>query len=211
MTAKVKVTTLGVDQVVVDQNQAVTFSKTDTFTRALPDSFKVQLNTTILFIPVTVAAGVKGSVSLPYFVSVVPAQAMGWMIPEVQSSVYGQAGIGAEYDDTGAVAGVEVDFTLLNNKLTLYGSSSEGTDTKGTFLTYSLISRNDMTALKGSFIAFLEFEVDGHVIKKFTDEIFNFGGLGGTSNPLEGGETVYLQRPVLKANPNIGERMPQKN
>ena len=213
MTAQVKVTILGIDDTVLDQSQAVTFSKTDTFTRSLPDSFKVTYNTTIFFIPVSATVGAKGSITVPYFVSVVPGQAMGWMIPEVDSSVYGQAGIGAEEDDTGIVAGVEVDLILLNNKLTLFGSASQGTDTKGTFLSYSIISRNDMTALKGSISLFLEVEINlivKKVSKKFTEDLFSFGGLGGTTNPLSGGDKVYLGPPVLKEAP-LPATTPQKS
>jgi hypothetical protein len=196
--AKVKITTLGVDQVVLDQTQSGDWTKTDTFTRSLPDSFKVQYNTSIGPVPITATIGAKGSVSVPYFVGLLPVQAMGWMIPNVQSSVYAQAGIGVEYDDTGAVAGVEANLTLLNNKLVLFGGASEGTDTKGTFLKYSIASRDDVTALAGSVNAFVEAEVLGHGVRIFNDELFSFSGIQRTFTPLSGGDMVYLQRPEVR-------------
>jgi hypothetical protein len=198
LSANVKVTTLGVDQVVLSQSQSGEWTKTDTFSRSLPDSFKVQYNTSIGPIPITAAVGAKGSVSVPYFVGVVPGQAMGWMIPNVQSSVYAQAGIGIEYDDTGFVAGAELDLTLLNNKLVLFASAKQGTDAKGTFLNYSLVSRDDVKALAGSLNFVINAEVLGHGVTVFSKEIFNFAGIQRTFTPLSGGETVYLHRPELK-------------
>lgn len=198
LNAKVKVTTLGVDQVVVDQSQSADWTKTDTFTRSLPDSFKVQYNTAIGPVPITATIGAKGSISIPYFVGLLPAQATGWMIPDVQSSVYGQAGIGIEYDDTGVVAGIAANLTLLNNKLVLFGGASQGSDTKGKFLKYSMITRDDVTALAGSLSAFIEAEVFGYGVKLYNQELFSFSGIKRTFTPLSGGQTVYLQPPSRK-------------
>ena len=77
---------------------------------------------------------------MPYFVGLSPLQAQGYMIPDVQGAVYAQAGLGAEAFGTGFIVGVEGDFTLVNNKLTVYGSGGMVTDSKGTALSYSIIS-----------------------------------------------------------------------
>ena len=196
---------------VLSQSQSGNWSKTDTFSRSLPNSFKVQFNTTIGPIPVAVIVGAKGSISVPYFVGLLPAQAMGWMIPNVQSSVFAQVGIGLDVDDTGLVAGVEVDLTLLNNKLVLFGNASQGTDTKGVFLTYSLVSRDDVTALAGSVSIFVEAEAFGYTIHKFSDTLFSFGGINSTFTPLSGGDKVYLHGASANSGVNVAAKKKDAN
>ena len=192
LTAQVKVTILGVDDTLLNQSEPSTYSKTDTFSATLPDLFKVQWNTVILVIPVTADIGVKGSISMPYFVGLSPLQAQGYMIPDVQGAVYAQAGLGAEAVGTGFIVGVEGDFTLVNNKLTVYGSGGMVTDSKGTALSYSIISRDDLTALQGSLSLVLQAEGLGQKIDLWTDTLFTFGGIVKTFNPLDASDKVYL-------------------
>lgn len=193
LTANVKITVLGVDQVVLNESQSVNFNKQDTYSRSLPDSFKVEYQFYIGPIPIHAVVGVKGSVTLPYYVAMLPGSSVAWMIPTVQGSVYAQAGIGIDYEDTGVVVGVETDLTLLSNKLTLAGGASEGTDTTGPFVNYWLTSRDDLTALKGALSVYVKIEVYGHTVHTFSEDFFTYtNGITGTYTPVDGGEKVYL-------------------
>jgi len=192
LTAQVKITILGVDDTILNQSEPSTYSKSDTFSATLPDVFKVQWNTVIVVIPVTADIGVKGSISMPYFVGISPLQAQGYMIPDVQGAVYAQAGLGAEAVGTGLIVGVEGDFTLVNNKLTVYGSGGMVTDSKGTALSYSIISRDDLTALQGSLSLVIQAEALGEKVDLWTDTLFTFGGIVKTFNPLDASDKVYL-------------------
>jgi hypothetical protein len=198
MSAKIKVTTLGTDQVVLDHSEAAGWSKTDSFSRSLPDSLRVEYDFTIGPIPVNAQVGVKGNVTIPYFIGLLPGSSTGWMIPEVQSSVYAQAAVGLDLADTGVLAGVDAELTLLHNKLTVAGGVDQGVDSKGTFVKYWDTSRDDVTALAGKLIIFAEAEVLGHAIHRFDSVLWEFAGIQHTVTPFSDGATLYLQPPRLR-------------
>ncbi len=192
LTANVKVTVLGDDVVVVNESQAASYSKTGTFTRSLPNSLQVQYNVPVGPFSIVLVAGVKGSISMPYFVGLTPLSAQGWMIPKVTSSVYAQAAFGLDVDNTGLVAGVEVNLTLLNNNLILAGGASQGADSTGTFVNYWIVSEDTMTALAGNLSVFVAAEAFGYEEKLFSTSLFNFGGVIKVFTPVSGGAKVYL-------------------
>jgi hypothetical protein len=193
LTANIKVTVLGTDVAVLNESQQVDFNKQDTFTKSLPDSLKVSWQTSIGPVPVKAVVGAKGSITMPYYVALLPASSTAWMIPTVQATVYAQGAVDAEYDETGGELGVEVDLTLINNKLTLAGGASEGTDTQGAFVTYWLASRDDLTVLAGKLFLYFKVEVWGHTLYEYDDTVYDYSGIQRVYTPVAGGEKVYLQ------------------
>jgi hypothetical protein len=193
LTANVKVTVLGADVAVLNESQSVDFNKQDTYSKSLPDSFKVSYQFSIGPVPVKAVVGAKGSFTMPYYVALLPLTSTAWMIPTVQASIYAQAAVDLEYEDTGAEAGVEADLTLLNNKLTLAGGASEGTDTTGTFVSYWLTSRDDLTVLAGKLTVYVKVQVEGYTVHEFDEDFYNYAGIQSTFTPIAGGEKVYLQ------------------
>ena len=187
-----KVTVLGDDVVVVNESQAASYSKNGTFTRSLPNSLQVQYNVPVGPFSAVLVAGVQGSVTMPYFVGLTPLSAQGWMIPKVTASVYAQAALGIEVDDTGFVAGVEVNLTLLNNNLILAGGAGQGTDSTGTFVNYWVVSEDTMTALSGNLSVFVAAEAFGFEKKLYSTTLFSFGGIIKVFTPVSGGGKVYL-------------------
>jgi hypothetical protein len=192
LTANVKVTVLGDDIVVLNESQAASYSKNGTFSRSLPNSLQVQVNVPVGPFSVVLIAGVQGSISMPYFVGLTPLSAQGWMIPKVTSSVYAQAAFGLDVDDTGVIAGVEVNLTLLNNNLILAGGASQGADSTGTFVNYWVVSEDTLTALSGKLSVFVAAEAWGIEEKLFSTPLFNFGGVITVFTPVSGGGKVYL-------------------
>ena len=114
------------------------------------------------------------------------------MIPKVTSSVYAQAASGLDVDNTGLIAGVEVNLTLLNNNLILAGGASQGADSTGTFVNYWVVSEDTMTALSGNLSVFVAAEAWGYEEKLFSTSLFNFGGIIKVFTPVSGGGKVYL-------------------
>ncbi len=194
LTANIKITVLGVDVAVLNESQSVDFSKQDTVTKTLPDVFKVSYQFSIGPVPVKAVVGAKGSVSMQYYVALLPASSTAWMIPTVQASVYAQIAVDIEYDETGFEAGVEADLTLLNNKLTLAGGASEGTDSTGAFISYWLTSRDDLTVLAGKVMFYVKAEVYGYTLHQWDDPIYEYSGIQKVYTPVAGGDKVYLQQ-----------------
>lgn len=194
--AKLKVTTLGIDQVVLDETKPASWNKTGEFSKSLPDSFRVEHNFSIGPIPVSVEVGARASVKVPYYVGLLPGHAMAWIIPEVKSSAYAQAAVDVEVEifgiEAGAEAGVELNLTLLDDRLTIFGSVKQGQDAKGKFIEDNFISRNDLHALKGRVLVYVELRA-GSLSKRFDDEVFSFGGINHISTPFAGGQKRYLQ------------------
>lgn len=201
LNAKFKVSTLGIDQIVLDKTEPSSWTKTDTFSRSLPDALRVEHNFFIGPVPVSVEVGIKGSAKMPYFVGLHPGSSTAWMIPEITSSVYAQAAVDAEVDlfliEAGVEAGVEVQMTLLDNKLVVAGGIDQGKDSKGTFVKEWYTSRNDLKALAGRLLAYVQFDVSflGVPIgsKRFDHVFWSFGGFNSVLTPFSGGETRYLQ------------------
>ena len=192
LTANLKVTVLGSDQVVVNESEAVSFNKNDTFSKSLPDSFKVSATVPIIGpLSVDVTLGVKGSISMPYFLANTPGESIGYVIPDVQASVYGEAAVGIGNDDIGALVGVKGELNLLNNKLTLLGSASQGTDNQGIFVNYSTTSEDQLTAVSGHVYAFAGINFLGE--HELDEDIFNLTGIAAVFTPIEAGEKVYLK------------------
>ena len=196
LSANIKVTILGTDQVVLSQSQSGNWTKQGTFTQSLPNTLQVQYNSTIVVVPVSFTFGVTGSISMPYWVGLVPNQAMGYIIPDIQANATGQASAGVEVLDTGAIVGVEGNLTLLNNKLLAFGSAALGTDAGGTFLSYGTVSRDDLQALNGSLSGFLTLEAFG-LSKTFTEQFFSFSGIQQTFAPLDSSGKQYLQAQIV--------------
>ncbi len=193
LSANLKVTVLGVDEVAYNASQSVNFDKQDTYSKSLPDSLKVQYNFTICGIPVTAVMGAKGSLSMPYYIAMTPGDTIAYIIPDVQSSVYAQVGIGGEWDNIGGSVGVEVDLTLLNNKLTLAGGGSEGTDNTGTFLNYWLTSRDDLKALAGTVDVYLTIDL-GVWSHTYSESFYDYStGIISTFTPVAADGKQYLQ------------------
>jgi len=198
LSANIKVTILGADQVVLSQSQSGNWTTQGTFTQSLPNTLQVQYNTTIVVVPVSFTFGVTGSISMPYWVGLVPDQAMGYIIPDIQANATGQVSGGVEVLDTGAIVGVEGNLTLLNNKLLAFGSAALGTDAGGTFLSYGTVSRDDLQALNGSLSGFLTLEAFG-LSKTFTDQFFSFSGIQQSFAPLDSSGKQYLQAQFVPA------------
>ncbi|HZZ27434.1 MAG TPA: hypothetical protein VFE46_05445 [Pirellulales bacterium] len=192
LTANLKVTVLGVDEVAYNASQSVNFDKSDTYSKSLPDSLKVSYNFSICGIPITAVVGAKGSISMPYYIAETPGDTIAYIIPDVQSSVYAQVGIGGEWDNIGGSVGVEVNLTLLNNKLTLAGGGSEGTDTTGTFLQYWLTSRDDLDALAGTVDVYLNIDL-GIWSHTYDEPFYNYTtGFIKTFTPVAADGKQYL-------------------
>ncbi len=210
LTAKLKITILGTDVAVLNESQNVDFNKQDTITKSLPDSLKVSYQFSIGPVPVKAVVGAKGSVTMPYYVALLPASSTAWMIPTVQATIYAQAAVDVEYDDTGAEAGVEADLTLLNNKLTLAGGASEGTDTQGAFVSYWLTSRDDLIVLAGKLTVYVKIEFYGHTIHEWDDDFYNYSGIQKVYTPVAGGDKVYLQQVKFAEPPTNATNINQK-
>ncbi|HEY2826827.1 MAG TPA: hypothetical protein VGJ04_04445, partial [Pirellulales bacterium] len=79
---------------------------------------------------------------------------------------------------------------------TLLGEGSEGTDSKGTFFKYDVLSREDLKALAGSVSAYIEVEIWGYK-KQLSYTIYDFPvGIVSTTTPFADDGQVYVQTTV---------------
>ncbi|HTQ39977.1 MAG TPA: hypothetical protein VMJ32_13190 [Pirellulales bacterium] len=196
LSANLKVTVLGTDEVVFNQSQQVSIRENSTYTKSLPDTWKFSMTIPVFIFSVDVTLGVKGGISMPYFLADLPGTTQGYIIPDVTGTVYGEAAVGIGGDD-GVECGVKGEFTMIHNNLILYGNTNQGTDSTGTFVSYSVTSEDRLTALSGDIYAFASAfggEVD--------EDIFNFTGIVAVYTPVEGNDKVYL-KPIstVEANP----------
>jgi hypothetical protein len=198
LSAKVKVTVLGVDQLVLDKSEPAGWSKSGEFNRTLPDNLRVKYPFELLFIPMSAEVGITGSADLKYFVGLLPGSSTGWMIAEVKSQVYVQFAFDGTVEifghDLGAKAGVDAEMTLFDNKLVLAAGIDQGSDAKGKFVKDWYTSRDDLKALAGKLSVFLE--VDFFGTHRYAQGFWDFGGFHTVITPFDGGETRYLQPPA---------------
>jgi hypothetical protein len=203
LTANLKITVLGTDEVVVNETKQVSFNQESTYSKSLPDSWKITGNVPIFDgLSVDFTLGVKGSISMPYELSDVPGESIGFVNPDIQASVYGEVGIGVGDDDLGASVGIGGQLTLINNKLMILGTAANGTDSKGPFLNYELTSSDSLTAFSGRVFGFAKVCLPVVGCGEEDSDILNFSRLVASFTPIEAGEQVYLKAnaPVNKAN-----------
>lgn len=198
--AKLKATILGVDQLVLDQSEPAAFTKQGNFTRTLPDVLHVSYNFTLLFIPLHAELGVRGSVNVPYYVSLLPGSTEVLFIPEVKSNLYADLALGAVVDHfgvrLGAVAGVEAQLILLNSKLVLHSQLEQRSDEKGVYVKEAYDSRNVLDSLSGKVVFYVEVDwILGKYRKE--QEFMKYTGFHHDVTPFYGSLTRYLQPPLL--------------
>jgi hypothetical protein len=195
LSAKVKVTVLGVDALTLDKTEPASFSKTDSFSLSLPDNLRVEYEFSILGIPMQAQLGLKGSARMTYFVSLIPGRSALMLTPEVQCSAFGQFAFGGTVsilgEEIGALAGVEGDLTILDDKMFVVASVEQGSDNQGLFIKESFDASNTLNALSGSLSFFIEVDFLG--THRYSDTFFTFSGFTRTFTPFSGAATQRLQ------------------